>query len=248
LPDGDLKLANFYTGTTDIQRGESFNVLTNLHNYSFAYSNNKLGVITNALHFKYDIPIFHIDADFSHTYSETKSPNDWTIGFQQGSAGLTEFVNVSNLNPIDIPKGANNDTNSTYIGTLITNNSFSKERALTASLDFQTNLNVSNNISSVIKFGGRFRHQTRSYVYEQSTGQGLGLTSAAVVDSLIASHFASTARYANTTSIPILPFVDPNYDYGEFLEGDYKMILPLNFGMLSEAANYIKSQTDFCKA
>lgn len=247
LPDGNLKLANFLsTGTTDIQnRGESFNVLTNLHNYSFEYSNNKLGVITNILNFKYDIPIFHIDADFSHTYSETKSPNDWTIGFQQGSAGLTEFVNVSNLNPIDIPKGANNDTNSTYLGTLITNNSFSKERALTASLDFQANLNISNDISSAIKFGGRFRHQTRSYVYEQSTGQGLGLTSAAIVDSLIASHFSSTARYANTTSIPILPFVDPNYDYGEFLEGDYKMILPLNFGMLNEAANFIKSQTDF---
>ena len=93
-----------------------------------------------------------------------------------------------------------------------------------------------------------YRYKKRLYDYDQTSGQGLGLTSARFVDSLIASHFPSTRRYSNTTNIPIAPFLDPNFSYGKFLAGDYKMVLPLSYSMLSELANYIKSQTDFIAA
>ncbi len=246
LPEGTIKFSNFLsTGTTDIQnRGETFDVINNLHNYSLAYSTSALSVITNALHIQYQLPIFHVNAILSHAYSETKNPNDWTVGFQQASAGIGQFLNVANLIPQDIPRSANNDTNLTYLSSLTNSNSFSRSRALTASLDLESNVNFSDLVTSVIKFGGSYRHQTRSYAYDQSSGQGLGLTSAHFVDSLIASHFPSTSQYANTTSIPIAPFLDPNFSYGTFLGGSYPMVLPLNFAMLSEMARYIKANTN----
>lgn len=247
LPKGKINLMNFFSsGKTEIQnRGESFDILNNIHNYSLAFSQSTQNVITNALNLKYSIPIFDANVKLSHTYSENKSPNDWTIGFQQASAGLTPFLNQSNLNPKLIPITAKVDTNSTYLSSLITNNSFSSERAITASLDLERDLNISDLISTKVKLGGMYRYKKRLYDYDQSSGQGLGLTSAKFVDSLIASHFPSTKRYNNTTSIPIAPFLDPSFSYGKFLDGDYKMVLPLNYGMLSEMANYIKSQTDF---
>jgi TonB-dependent receptor len=246
LPEGKIKLSNFISsGSTDVQnRGEFYDIQNNLHNYSLAYSKSTLNLITNALNIEQQLPILHANVGLSHTYSETKNPNDWTVGFQQASAGLGQFLNQANLHPQDIPKAANNDANSTYLGGLVTSSSFSRERALTASLDLEANVNASDLLTSVIKLGGKYRYQTRSYVNDQFTGQGLGLLSAMFVDNLIASHFPSTASYANTTSIPITPFIDPNFDYGKFLNGDYKLILPLNVAMLSEMARFVRSNAE----
>jgi TonB-dependent receptor len=243
MPEGKISFANFLSsGTTNIvNRGESFLVQTNVHNYSLAYSKSTQNVIMNILHVQQQLPVFIADVRLSHSYSETKNPNDWTIGFQQGSAGLNQFIGATNLYPQEIAQAANNDTNSTYLSSLVTNSSFSRERALTASLDLQTNLNLSDMITAVVKFGGKYRYQTRSYLYDQFTGQGLGLTSASYIDNLIAAHFPASAQYANTTSIPITPFIDRNYDYGKFLNGDYHMVMPLNFGMMSEIARLVSA-------
>ncbi len=245
LPSGTIKFSNFLsTGTTDVQdRGEYFGISgtagSNVHNYSLVYSRSTLSVITNALHLQYQLPIFHVNAVLSHAYTETKNPNDWSVTFQQGSAGLGNFVNQNNLNPLDIPKAANNNLALTYLNNIANTSSFSGARALSASLDLQTNMNVSNEITSVIKFGGMYRYQTRNYNYNTTGSQGLGLLSAQYVDSLIATHFPSLATYANTTNLPLEPFLDPNYSYGKFLGGDYQMNYPLNFGMLSEMTRYL---------
>ena len=246
MTKGKINFMNFYSsGNTETQnRGETFDILQNLHNYSLAYSKSTLKSMTNALKIKYELPFLDADLKLSHTYSENNSPDDWTVGFQQASAGLTQFLNVPNLDPKLIPKAANNDTNSTYLNSLITSSSLSEERALTGSLDLEKVWNISNLVSAKIKFGGMYRYQKRSYDYDQSSGQGLGLISAQFVDNLIALHFPSTRQYANTTSIPITPFLDPEYDYGEFLGGEYDLALPLNFDMLFDMANYIKSQTE----
>ncbi len=124
-----------------------------------------------------------------------------------------------------------------------TSSSFSKERALTASLDLKSSVSLSDFISAELKFGGKYRHQTRSYELDRSGGQGLGLTSASYLDNLIATHFPATARYANTTSIPVTPFLDPSFSFGKFLNGDYPMVLPLNLAMLSEMTRFVKANT-----
>ncbi len=245
LSGGTLKFSNFLsTGTTDIQdRGEYFGITgsagSNVHNYSLVYSRSTLSVITNALHLQYQLPIFHVNAVISHAYTETKDPNDWSVTFQQGSAGLGGLINAANLNPQDIPKAANNDLSLTYLNNIANTGSFSGARALTASLDLEANANVSDEITSVIKFGGSYRYQTRTYFYNTTGSEGLGLLSAQYVDNLITTHFPSLANYTNTTNIPMAPFLDPNYDYGKFLEGNYPMVYPLNYGMLSELTSYL---------
>jgi TonB-dependent receptor len=243
LDNGGLKLSNFLsTGKTAIlNRAEGFDIQQNLHNYSLTNNNNTLNVISNALKIDYDLPVFNVEALLSHSYSETKTPNDWTITFIQGSAGLENFINASNLDPKSIPPTANNNLGGTYLNNVITNNSFSRERNLTGKLDFWTDWNISDLISARIKFGGMYSHQTRSYVYAQATGQGLGLESAKFVDSLIVSQFASTLPYLNTVHIPIGPFTDPEYDYGKFLEGDYKLGPALNYSMLEQTANMLQN-------
>ena len=254
LPEGSIKFSNFLsTGTTDSQdRGEYFGITgsagSNIHNYSLSYSHSTLSVITNAVRLQYQLPIFHVNAVLSHAYSETKDPNDWNITFQQGSAGLGGLINQNNLDPMDIVKAANNDLSSAYLNGAANTSSFSRARALSASLDLDANLNLSENITSVIKFGGMYRYQTRSYSYSTTGSQGLGLQSARYVDSLIARHFPSLLAYVNSTSLPMSAFLDADYSYGNFLSGDYMMHYPLSYGMLSELARFLSSSSSLIQS
>ena len=247
LLNGTVKLSNFLsTGTTDIKnRGEYFGIQgsagSNVLNTSLAYSKSTLSVITNALHLQYQLPIFHVNTILSHTYTETKNPNDWTATFVQGSAGLGSLSGQTNLDPIIIPKTATPDPSKSFLNNIANTNSFSGARALSASLDLETNLNISNEITSSIKFGGMYRYQNRSYDYHTTGTQGLAILSAQYVDSLIGRYSLGTTEYG--TQIPMTLFMDPNYNYGKFLGGDYNMINPLNYGMLSDLAHFLKEST-----
>jgi len=122
----------------------------------------------------------------------------------------------------------------------VNSNSYAKERALAAALDLDANVNLSDMVSAVVKFGGKYRYQTRSYDYEQfNNNASFASPSARIASQLIASHFPSTANL-DPNSMPITAFTDPGYSYSGFLNGDYPMVAPLNFGMMSELASYLK--------
>lgn len=245
IPEGKIKLTNFLSsGSTEvINRGEAYNInsgsTSNQHLYTLNYSNIQLSQISNTLEYDQLIPIFHVNAKFSHTYSETKDPNDWSFSFTQASAGLQSFINIPNLNPIDIPKQANNNLASTYLNTVTTSNSFSRQRALSGSLDLDATWNISDLINANIKFGGKFRYQTRSYAYEIFDGGGFSLGSARVEDDLLSQYLNFPSNLG--TNIPIGLFADPSFSYGKFLNGDYTMRSPLSTSLLSSAANFLRN-------
>lgn len=243
LPEGKIILSNFFSsGVTDVQnRKELFITGSNLHNYSLGDSNSTLNTITNILSVEQQLPLFRANLKLSHTYSETKAPFNWSVGFQHNDQNLSQFNGAGNGDPRAIPAAARNVADSAYLSTLQTNGGFSKERALTASLDLDAPVSLSDWISGAIKFGGKYRHQTRLFDHDQIGGQGYGLASARFADSLIASHFGLGTQYG--TSIPLTPFMDPGFSYGTFLNGDYPMALPLNAGMMSDLVDFITSKS-----
>src|SRR5271169_1073143 len=40
-------------------------------------------------------------------------------------------------------------------------------------------------------------------------------------------------------------FIDPHYGYGTFLGGDYQMLAPLNYGMMAQAADLMRSSVQY---
>jgi TonB-dependent receptor len=245
LPEGKIVFSNFFsTGATDIQnRGETFNTsgtVLNTQNYTFGYQNSTLNLITNSIALEHEIPLFHALLRLSHTYSETKDPDDWTVGFIQSPAGLSQFSGKANVLPAQVNQAAIVDESTTNLNSLINTSNFSRERAYTVSLDLDRPVNLSDGVTAVIKFGGKYRYQTRSYVQDQYTGQGLNILSGKDVRRLIAQHFPSTLGYQNADQIPIIPFLDPGFSYAGFLNGDYKMSLPMNYGMLAEMARFAR--------
>lgn len=231
---GSMKMMNFVsTGRSNShQRSESFDIGSNMIYYGLGNSNSRLTTLSDVFDLKQKLPVFNMDLKLGHTYSETKDPNNWGVQFSQTSAGLSQFNNELNINPQSIPKAATLDPSSTYLYYLDNTYSISRSRALTASLDLKTSVDLSDAVSALIQFGGEFRYMTRSYLFDEyDTAQLLDSGSASYVDNLINSYFHFPL---NNTQLPITDFVDPSFSYGNFLGGSYAMNSPLSYGMLSQ--------------
>lgn len=235
LPEGSIKLSNFFsTGTTDaINRSEYYDIAANVHNYNLTHSNSTLDIITNGLNLKQQLSIFQLDAKLSHTYSSTKDPASWTASFMQSSAGINQFNNMPDVNPQSIPLAANSVDSLTTLNTFYFDKSFTKQQAYTASLDLKTNYSFSDNFNTEIKFGGMFRYQTRYYNTDEFDGQLVGYS---LNNSMIYPHFSLQSDGSKMTY-----WVDRSFSYGKFLNGDYAMHSPLNYGMLSELADLLNN-------
>jgi len=247
LPEGKITLTNlFSSGNTEvINRAESFNIQGNQQSYSLAQSESKTTMLTNGLGFEHEIDIFHLEAKLSHTYSETKNPNDWTVTFLQTAAGLESFINQSNVDPTAVPKAANRNLPQTILSTFVNANSIAHERALAASLDLSTPVRFSDMLSATVKFGGKYRHQTRDYDYEHfNNNASFASPSARVASTLIRDNFAST-QGLDPTGLPITAFTDPNFDYGEFLDGDFPMGAALDYGMMGEISRVLQANAAY---
>ena len=240
LPGGKIKIDNFFSQgiTKTINRGETFDVALDNHYYTLSDQNNTLDVITNAISYEQQLPVFMLNAKFSHSYSESKDPNDWSVNFLQGSAGVGQYFNSKNMYPGTIAHAANYNFSNTLLNVLTTNSSLSRERALTGSLDLKTNLNFTDLISAEIKFGGKFRYQTRSYGYDVYDGGGFLYGGSNYADNLVISTFNLPTDLGS--KIPITYFQDPNYSYGKFLGGQYSLKGPMNYAMISRLVSVMQ--------
>jgi TonB-dependent receptor len=242
LPEGKITLTNFFStgATSSVNRGESFSISGNSHTYSLGFSEGQSRMVTNALSIEHEIPIFHLEAKVSHSYSQNEAPGDWTATFLQTASGLESFINKANVDPTAIPKAANNNLNQTILSTFLNNNSMSQERAWTAALDLSAPFNLSGDVSATVKFGGKYRHQKRDYDYEHyNNNASFASPSARVASQMIANAFLRT-RGLDPTAMPITAFTDANFDYGEFLDGEYPMGAAVDYSMMAEVSRLLR--------
>jgi len=239
LPEGRIDFSNFYSsGITEVQdRYENLSISGNQHQYGIDYKKTTLNMISNALHFEGQLPLVHADMKLTHSYSETKNPRDWKVNFYQVPAGINQFTNKENLDPKVVAAAVLFNAKKTKLNTISTTESLAKERAWMGSIDLDFNLNFSDKISSVIKFGGKYRHQKRSYQSEvYDTNGSLVSPSSQGATRLIVSHFKIPTN--DPMAIPLAYYIDANYSYGRFLNGDYKMHHAADFKKISDLIDY----------
>jgi len=240
LPEGKIKLSNFVsTGSTNAtSRFENFDVSSNAHLWQLSENDSKLTTVTNSLGLEQQLLMFQADLKLSHSYSELNTPNGWSVNFLQNSAGISGYSGLANVDPEAVPRAANNNFTQAITNGISTSSSFSRERALAASLDLKTRIDLGENLNAEIKFGGKYRYQTRSYDSELYNGGGLQFGDAAYINDLIISYFnLPVDRYR--ISLPY--FEDMGYSYGKMLGGSYSMNGPLDYGKLSSLISLIKA-------
>ncbi len=168
-PDGKIKFMNFLSSGTinNIQRTESFSIGSNMLYYTLSSAGSIINTISNAADINHQLSIFNLDVKLAHTYSETKSPNNWLVEFSQTAGGLSKFNYLQNVNPWDVTNAADRDFSKTYLMSLYNASSFAKSRAFMASLDMKTNIDFSKVFTGEVKFGGMYRYKNRSYVFDK---------------------------------------------------------------------------------
>jgi TonB-dependent receptor len=249
LPDGRISLMNLLSNgkTTSEKYSQYYDVTGNVMKYYTTSTPNTLNVITNLLHLEKRLFSIKTDVRVSHSYSENISPNSWSIGFtQQGSTNTATLP--YNSSPSQIALYENGKAN---IDTMMIDNnnwwqSFSKQRDITGSVDFERGFTISDLFSATVKIGGMYKYTTRYYNYDGGGGLLVG-SIAWPVHKLILQHFpwlmqAPFNLNANgSQEISIVPFLNRNFRFGNFLKGDYNMNCGTNIGLLSQIIDISKN-------
>ncbi len=244
---GKIGLTNFISsGITDIvDRSQNLAIYLgpgarNQHVYSLGYSRTELKMMSNTLNIERQLPFAHVGAKISHNLSETVNPDDWAVTFYQSPAGINQFENVENLDPKVVSKAVLTDPARTRLNTISTTSGRTKERAITASLDVLVPVFISKNFTPEIKFGGLYRINRRSYSAEVfGTNATFISPSARGASQMIVGEFGIQTN--DPLSIPLSFFVDPGYNYGKFLDGDFEMHNPMHFRMIEDLVRFAQS-------
>ncbi len=239
--DFKIDFMNFVSsGNTNTQiRSEDYSLSNNTHSYTTTDEKNILNIITNLLDIKKRFALFSVDAKVSHSYSESSVPNALTFSFAQTPVGLAN-AGYERLDPQAIPSLAKNDLSQTYLQTALQSSSLSRNRQFTGSLDFQSYINFSRDITSILKFGGAYKYTIKSYSYASQNNR-LYISGVDSVTQAILNAFpwmSKTVPNANY-QLPITLFVDPSFSYGNFLGGAYPMGAPLNVNLMHQVMNVI---------
>ncbi len=223
-------------------RGETYGLSGDSHSYTTTDGLNKLNVITDLLDVSKSFPLFSVDAKVSHSYSENRDPNDLSFEFSQASAGIS---NDERSNPQSIPGLSQNNLRKTYLVSVVNSNHFSRDRQISASVDFTSNVNFSKTVTSVLKFGGEYQYTIRSYDYNQGDGDLAFAGSNPIRAAIISAYpWMMQSPYnlnpSGSNYLPITVFEDPNFRYGKILGGDYTMVVPVNVGMMWQTVGLMK--------
>jgi TonB-dependent receptor len=245
IPAGRITFSNFLsTGTTETENRQELYTVGNASNQSFipSYSKSTLNMITNIFKYDQQISFLHTVVTASHSYSETKDPNDWTFTFMNSNANLRQFFNQANLDPQTVARAANDSLANTSLYTLSSNNSFTRERNVTVAADFDIHYNISDAITSIFKFGGKMRQTTRSYNLDAIDGEAfLYASGTANINQLKSAFPWFQSAQGNPTTAPMSIFLDPNFNYGKFLGGDYTMVYPQDMSKLKAVVEFLNA-------
>ena len=232
---GEIALMNFLSTsrTQEITRGESMNPFSVNKNDNLVYgvseANNELNVISNLLSVKQDLSLVHADLKLSHSYSETRNPEDLYCGFSQlGSS--TFFANRGDLTGVEpgtLASWVSHDAAKAFVNTIVSTTTLSNERTLTASLDIATDVALATDLSGRIKAGGVFQHRTREYDLNWAGWRNLIIVNDPAATDDLQRDLPWLVRDA-TGRIGMLSFMPDSYEYGEFLNGEYTPGAPLN--------------------
>ena len=244
---GEIALMNFLSTskTQEIAFAESINPLSESKidalTYSARESNNELNVVSNLLSVKQDLWIVRADVKLSHSYSETRNPEDLYFNFwQEGSSAA--FANRGDLRYVEpgtLASFASHDAAMSWFNSCAIYKSISKERNISASMDLATDIALAENLSGRIKVGGMFQHRTREYDMNFWYAGDFFYEITRPATSFLDEEYPWIIREENGW-ISMRSFIDDQYEYSEFLRGGNTLGYPMYMDKMWEIARRLR--------
>ncbi len=249
LPHGKIALLNLISHGT--ATSESHSETYNLANYGndiqlgTQLSSNQLNVVTNILEYDQELGLFNMDVKISNAYSDNRTPNGWSLVFDQLSAGTGGIPNYED--PIQIARTAQDliNLNKMVWAGNSTWSSFNKQNDIQGSIDLKRNFNLSNEVSVTLKGGGQYKYTTRYYNFDDGFGSLYSGSASGFRLSLVnALPWLTKSPYnldpTGNQYFYINGFYNPNMNFGKFFKGNYGMFSSVNAGVIDQIMSQIK--------
>lgn len=232
-----IGLMNFFSSgiTNTVYRSESAYIFngTRQLNYGLNGTVTDLAVMNNLLSVKTSIPFFQADLRVAHSYSSNRDPGDAIFNFVQDYGGFSGGIgpSVSKLPPQKIAAMIQPNDTTAWLDNITNSERNTTENLYQTRLDLSHDFNISDLLSATLKFGGAYRYTDRTSTYSQRSGSTIYDGGGAVVGAFTTSY---PNLIMNSAGLSMLNFVYNGYSYGNFLNGQYTMAYPLNYGFMQQ--------------
>ena len=235
LPNGSLLFSSLYgrTERDEVRMRKRYRVEASYVEYWLRAREINTDLFTNSLSGVHELPFMKIDWRTSYSLSKRNMPRSHDSQFREASA----FNNgmIEDQGPSLIPEGAKNNLDETIFYQDFIDAEKIDDKDFTAQVDFEIPLRIGDLLDSKIKFGGKYRNKDRTRDKSQN------LTLAFEIDKIGAEN-PGLFDLTRENKIKISNFIDPNYDIGEFLNGDYEFPLWLDQSKLDQFTEDFESR------
>lgn len=184
---------------------------------SLSYAENSMTIMTNILKMEQYLGIFKINGIISYALSENDMPEELSYGGLDGSPLAS--LPPNSAEPINIPQYMTNDTSKIILDQLNDAKSYTRESDISSELNLEWGFRLLDFINIQFKTGGKYKYKNKEYDFNEIFFP-IQYTKQEANDAIVAK-WPHMAQYVTSGKFPYRPFIDTDYDPGDFMAGNY---------------------------
>jgi TonB-dependent receptor len=203
------------------------------------YSESNTTIIMNKLKIKKTIADINFNLGISYSYSKDNVPEEISYGGVE-AAPLTGPIPYS-AKPVQIPGYMKNDISTILLGYSDDSDSYTLEDEISTSLDIDWKILISDLLKIEFNIGGKYKHKSREYDYN-TIYLNLSRDPSNIANQAIIEKWPWMQKYLQANSFPYQPFIDNNYDPGDFMGGEYNLERIPQFELGLDLIHYLEEK------
>ena len=229
----------------EISYADNYALLSEIRHYNTGQTSSKINVITET--WKYEISLPNLKLDFFKSYSLSKNDRTSILYNFRERYAYTENVNNKSLETIQ--NFLVNDKSGAFYDRYDYNEYFTDESESSSGANLQFDFNLKNKVSGKIKMGIKVRNKKRSHDRDSEYSAFTYVAIQDKRDSTIKS-FDWLDEYADPGDwyITYRAFWDPDYDAGNFLNGDYEIGPAADLDKMNALFHWYRNDAHFTDA
>ncbi|MCS5623864.1 MAG: carboxypeptidase-like regulatory domain-containing protein [Candidatus Marinimicrobia bacterium] len=229
----------------EISYADNYALLSEIRHYNTGQTNSKINVITET--WKYEISLPNLKLDFFKSYSLSKNDRTSILYNFRERYAYTENVNNKSLETIQ--NFLVNDKSGAFYDRYDYNEYFTNESESSSGANLQFDFNLKNKVSGKIKMGIKVRNKKRTHDRDSEYSAFTYVAIQDKRDSTIKS-FDWLDEYADPGDwyITYRAFWDPDYDAGNFLNGDYEIGPAADLDKMNALFHWYRNDAHFTDA
>ena len=193
-------------------------------------------ILMNQFRLEQNIENFKVNAGLSYSYSKTEVPEE--LGYGGLEAGVNPNPVPPTTLPSHIPDFMKKDVSTIDLSDFSDSNSKTKEDELGTFLDLHWEYRISDQLNLKIQTGGKYKHKSRLYDYN-TIFLDLATDPSSIVNQAIVQKWPWMKSYSQISSFSYEPFIDNNYNPGDFMRGQYELERVPSLDMGTELLHYL---------